>query len=82
MSGVDEHEIEGSARVADPTSSVFADWQPPADGLERALVLAGGGATGIAWEAGIILGLRDEGVDVRDADTMIGTSAGSMVRRT
>ncbi|MBM6400247.1 patatin-like phospholipase family protein [Phycicoccus sonneratiae] len=76
---MDEQEIEGSSRVADPTSTGFADWQPPAEGLERALVLAGGGATGIAWEAGIILGLRDEGVDVRDADTMIGTSAGSMV---
>ncbi|MGG5257558.1 patatin-like phospholipase family protein [Phycicoccus avicenniae] len=74
-----EHEIEGSSRVADPTSGVFSEWQPPVEGLERALVLAGGGATGIAWEAGIILGLRDEGVDVRDADTMIGTSAGSMV---
>jgi len=79
MSGVDDQEFEGSARVADPTSRVFADWQPPGEGLERALVLAGGGATGIAWEAGIILGLRDEGVDVREADTMIGTSAGSMV---
>ncbi len=42
-------------------------------------MLAGGGATGIAWEAGIIIGLRDGGIDVRDADTMIGTSAGSMV---
>ena len=42
-------------------------------------MLAGGGATGIAWEAGVIIGLRDGGIDVRDADTMIGTSAGSMV---
>jgi NTE family protein len=47
--------------------------------VDRAFVLAGGGATGIAWEAGIIIGLRDCGIDVRDADTMIGTSAGSMV---
>jgi len=57
----------------------FARWQPPATGAERAFVLAGGGATGIAWEAGVIMGLRDGGVDVREADTMIGTSAGSMV---
>ncbi|NHI20650.1 patatin-like phospholipase family protein [Phycicoccus endophyticus] len=71
--------LAGSTRVADPTSSVFADWRPPQHGLERALVLAGGGATGIAWEAGIVIGLRDEGVDVRTADTMIGTSAGSIV---
>jgi len=57
----------------------FREWQRPTEGLDRAFVLAGGGATGIAWEAGIIVGLRDGGIDVRDADTMIGTSAGSMV---
>ncbi|HEU5241408.1 MAG TPA: patatin-like phospholipase family protein [Ornithinibacter sp.] len=57
----------------------FREWEQPSERLERAFVLAGGGATGIAWEAGIILGLRDGGIDVRDADTMIGTSAGSMV---
>lgn len=51
----------------------------PGEGRERALVLAGGGATGIAWETGIILGLRDQGVHLDAADTMIGTSAGSVV---
>jgi NTE family protein len=61
------------------TSGGYADWAQPTERLERAFVLAGGGATGIAWEAGIIIGLRDGGVDVRDADTMIGTSAGSVV---
>lgn len=64
---------------ADSDEGPFATWQPPSEGAERAFVLAGGGATGIAWEAGVILGLRDGGVDVREADTMIGTSAGSMV---
>ena len=63
----------------DATLGGYAPWSQPTDGLERAFVLAGGGATGIAWEAGIIIGLRDGGVDVRDADTMIGTSAGSVV---
>ena len=62
-----------------PASDVFRPWTPPQEKVDRAFVLAGGGATGIAWEAGIIIGLRDGGVDVRDADTMIGTSAGSMV---
>ncbi len=71
--------LEGTHRVADPTTGGFEEWTPPADGVERALVLAGGGATGIAWEAGIVLGLRDGGVDVRTADTMVGTSAGSIV---
>jgi NTE family protein len=46
---------------------------------ERALVLSGGGVTGIAWELGMIAGLRDAGVDLGSADVVIGTSAGSVV---
>jgi NTE family protein len=34
---------------------------------------------GVAWELGILLGFHDKGVDVRDADLVIGTSAGSVV---
>lgn len=34
---------------------------------------------GVAWELGILLGLHDAGVDVRNADITIGTSAGSVV---
>jgi NTE family protein len=45
----------------------------------KALVLGGGGTTGIAWELGIILGLRDEDIDVSGADLVVGTSAGSVV---
>lgn len=46
----------------------------------RALVLAGGGLAGIAWELGVLLGLADGGVDVAaTADLVIGTSAGSAV---
>ncbi|WP_328834075.1 patatin-like phospholipase family protein [Streptomyces sp. NBC_00252] len=45
----------------------------------RALVLGGGGITGMGWEVGVLAGLLDEGVDLRDADTVIGTSAGSFV---
>jgi len=44
---------------------------------ERALVLGGGGSTGNAWEIGVIAGLFDAGLDVTDADLIIGTSAGS-----
>src|SRR5690349_13291894 len=46
---------------------------------ERALVLAGGGAAGNAWELGLIAGLSDAGVDVTGADLVIGTSAGATV---
>ena len=44
-----------------------------------ALVLGGGGVTGIAWELGILKGLADAGVDLSDADLVVGTSAGSVV---
>jgi NTE family protein len=44
-----------------------------------ALVLGGGGITGIAWELGLLKGLADAGVDLSDADLVIGTSAGSVV---
>ncbi|MEV1290259.1 patatin-like phospholipase family protein [Micromonospora sp. NPDC049679] len=46
---------------------------------ERALVLGGGGVTGIAWELGILSGLAAAGIDLRVADAVIGTSAGSVV---
>ncbi|MDO9380893.1 MAG: patatin-like phospholipase family protein [Nocardioidaceae bacterium] len=44
-----------------------------------ALVLGGGGITGIAWETGLIVGLADAGVDLTTADLVVGTSAGSVV---
>ncbi|MEJ7796092.1 MAG: patatin-like phospholipase family protein [Nocardioides sp.] len=44
-----------------------------------ALVLGGGGITGIAWELGILAGLARAGVDLTDADLLVGTSAGSVV---
>ena len=47
--------------------------------MTRALVLGGGGVTGVAWELGILEGLRRSGVDLSDAELVIGTSAGSVV---
>lgn len=44
-----------------------------------ALVLGGGGITGIAWELGILAGLAEAGVDLTSAATIVGTSAGSVV---
>ena len=44
---------------------------------ERALILGGGGASGNAWVIGVIAGLFDAGLDVTEADLIIGTSAGS-----
>src|ERR1035438_7430810 len=45
----------------------------------RALVLGGGGVTGVAWELGILAGLAQQGVDLSQADLVVGTSAGSVV---
>ncbi|MFF8784612.1 patatin-like phospholipase family protein [Streptomyces sp. NPDC015125] len=44
-----------------------------------ALVLGGGGLTGIGWEIGVLAGLAEAGLDLADADAVIGTSAGSIV---
>ncbi len=49
----------------------------------RALVLAGGGLAGIAWETGVLLGILEEAPEVGrqllDSDVLVGTSAGSTV---
>ncbi|MGD9620105.1 MAG: patatin-like phospholipase family protein [Mycolicibacterium sp.] len=49
----------------------------------RALVLAGGGLAGIAWEIGVLLGISEERPDAArallDSDVLLGTSAGSAV---
>jgi NTE family protein len=47
--------------------------------MTRALVLGGGGPVGIAWESGLAVGLAEAGIAWRDADLIIGTSAGSAV---
>ena len=45
----------------------------------NALVLGGGGLTGIAWETGLLYGLEGQGIRLRDAELIVGTSAGSAV---
>ncbi|WP_307787733.1 patatin-like phospholipase family protein [Mycolicibacterium sp. S2-37] len=50
---------------------------------KRALVLAGGGIAGIAWETGVLRGIADESPSTArallDAGVIVGTSAGSTV---
>jgi NTE family protein len=43
----------------------------------RAVILGGGGVTGIAWQTGILRGLQDKQIDLANADAIIGTSAGA-----
>ena len=51
--------------------------------FDRALVLAGGGLAGIAWETGVLQGICDQRSDAGEAllasDVLLGTSAGSTV---
>ncbi|HEY4026828.1 MAG TPA: patatin-like phospholipase family protein [Candidatus Dormibacteraeota bacterium] len=47
--------------------------------MTYALVLGGGGVTGIAWETGLLKGLLEAGIDLTGADLVLGTSAGSVV---
>jgi NTE family protein len=44
-----------------------------------AVVLGGGGLTGIGWELGMLAGLAAAGADLSTADLIVGTSAGSVV---
>jgi NTE family protein len=46
---------------------------------ERALVLGGGGLSGVAWETGVLAGLAAGSADVTAADYVLGTSAGATV---
>lgn len=46
---------------------------------KRALVLGGGGMIGVAWEAGLFNGLLERGVDLRECDAFVGTSAGAII---
>jgi NTE family protein len=74
------HSISTTASDVPPSEH----YQPQVDATtrvraagKRALVLGGGGSTGNAWLIGVIAGLLDAGLDVTEADLIIGTSAGS-----
>jgi NTE family protein len=47
--------------------------------MTRALVLGGGGPVGIGWENGLLAGFARSGVDLGQADFILGTSAGAFV---
>src|SRR3954469_15638126 len=62
--------VEGAPRVCE--DGAMSDQR-------TALVLGGGGITGIAWEIGLLAGLAEAGTDLSGADLVVGTSAGSVV---
>jgi NTE family protein len=43
----------------------------------RALVLGSGGNAAFAWQVGVIAGMAETGLDTRDGDAFVGTSAGA-----
>jgi len=45
----------------------------------RALVLGGGGVTGVAWEIGLLFGLAEAGLSLSLADVFVETSSGAVV---
>lgn len=51
--------------------------------MSRALILAGGGLAGIAWETGVLAGIADvapgTAIELCSSDVLVGTSAGSAV---
>jgi len=47
--------------------------------MSFAIVLSGGGERAVAWEVGVLAGLADGGLDARDAEVVLGTSAGALV---
>lgn len=47
-------------------------------GGKTTLVCGGGGVWGVAWLSGIVAGMAEAGLDLRQADCFIGTSAGSV----
>ena len=73
----DRHQAD--SRKATPVNTIPASPLHPLSTASggRALVLGGGGSAGNAWLIGVIAGILDGGLDVTEADLIIGTSAGS-----
>ncbi|MFE0381299.1 patatin-like phospholipase family protein [Streptomyces inhibens] len=51
----------------------------PSGSHRRAVVLGAGGVVGTAWMAGLLGGMRGAGVDLAEADLIVGTSAGAII---
>ena len=64
---------DGMARPVPDTPTV----SNLAKGLDRTLVLGGGGEYYVAWYCGFFHGLLENGVDLNDAQMVVGTSAGA-----
>jgi NTE family protein len=80
--GHEQHEPDGPTHLDQPGQLPQHEQpgtgRPP--GRRWGLVLGGGGVLGAAWMVGALQALeRTHGLDARDADLIVGTSAGSVV---
>src|SRR5438270_8191029 len=78
--------LAGCGGASAPTSSPPAPGSKPAStssstaaSSQRALVLGGGGPVGRAWHLGMLKGLKDAGIDLTQADLLVGTSSGGVL---
>ncbi len=78
--------LAGCGGASAPASSSPAAAAKPASAApaatlnsQRALVLGGGGPVGRAWHIGMLKGLKDAGVDLTQADLVVGTSSGAVL---
>ena len=73
------HPVTTLNETVNLTAKRTAMTSPRTGSPTRALVLGGGGAVGVGWQTGLLTGLREAGIDVAGAQSIVGTSAGALV---
>lgn len=77
-SAVAQQVLASSASWDDGLAHPIPYANPPGQGKQKGLALGGGGLILVAWYVGFFTALKDKGVDLTDADIVVGTSAGSL----
>ena len=73
-----QRDLETTANWNDGLAQPTPFKNPFAQGKQRGLALGGGGTPLIAWYVGYFNALKKNGVDLSNADVVVGTSAGSI----
>ena len=73
-----QKDIETTANWHDGLAHPIPYKNPPGQGKERGIALGGGGTPLLGFYAGYFNALRKNGVDLGNADVIVGTSAGSI----
>jgi NTE family protein len=77
-SSVADQVLASSANWSDGLAHPIPYANPPGRGKQKGLALGGGGLILMAWYVGFFTSLKDEGVNLGDADIVVGTSAGAL----